>query len=57
LASLFRLPKFPPIPGMPSVSAPFACLAMGTLIVALMFWRADVVGAAAADRDVLQDVG
>lgn len=43
LASLFRLPKFPPIPGMPSVSAPFACLAMGTLIVALMFWRADVV--------------
>jgi predicted Zn finger-like uncharacterized protein len=43
LASLFRLPKFPPIPGMPSVSAPFACLAMGTLIVALMFWRTDVV--------------
>jgi hypothetical protein len=43
LANLFKLPKFPPIPGMPSVSAPVACAAMGALIVALMFWRADVV--------------
>ena len=40
LASLFRLPKFP---GMPSVSAPIACAAMGALVVALMFWRVDVV--------------
>ncbi|MGH6711573.1 MAG: MJ0042-type zinc finger domain-containing protein [Bradyrhizobium sp.] len=43
LASLFRLPKLPPIPGMPSISAPIACVAMGTLVVALMFWRTDVV--------------
>jgi predicted Zn finger-like uncharacterized protein len=40
LARLFTLPKFP---GMPSISAPIACLAMGALIVALMFWRTDVV--------------
>jgi predicted Zn finger-like uncharacterized protein len=40
LASLFRLPR---LPGMPSISAPIACAAMGALIVALMFWRADVV--------------
>jgi predicted Zn finger-like uncharacterized protein len=40
LARLFSLPK---LPGMPSISAPIACLAMGALIVALMFWRADVV--------------
>lgn len=43
LASLFRLPKLPPIPGMPPVSAPFACAAMGALVLALMFWRTDVV--------------
>ncbi|MBA2398402.1 MAG: zinc-ribbon domain-containing protein [Bradyrhizobium sp.] len=43
LASLFRLPKFPSIPGMLSISAPIACLAMGALVVALMFWRTDVV--------------
>ncbi|MBN8991116.1 MAG: zinc-ribbon domain-containing protein [Rhizobiales bacterium] len=43
LARLFRLPKFPPIPGMPSISARIACIAMGALIAALMFWRADVV--------------
>ena len=43
LASLFRLPRFPSIPGMPSVSAPIACAAMGALVVALMFWRVDVV--------------
>ena len=41
LASLFRLPKFPPIPGMPS--ARIACVAMGALVVGLMFWRSDVV--------------
>jgi predicted Zn finger-like uncharacterized protein len=40
LARLFSLPK---LSGMPSISAPIACLAMGALIVALMFWRADVV--------------
>ena len=43
LSNLFRLPKFPPIPGLPSISAPIACLAMGALVVALMFWRTDVV--------------
>ena len=43
LASLFKLPKFPPIPGLPSVGAPVACVAMSALIVALMFWRTDVV--------------
>ena len=40
LARLFRLPKFP---AMPSVGAPVACAAMGALIVALVFWRTDVV--------------
>jgi predicted Zn finger-like uncharacterized protein len=40
LARLFKLPK---LPGMPSVGAPVACAAMGALIVALMFWRTDVV--------------
>jgi len=43
LSRLFRLPKFPSIPGIPSVSAPIACLAMGALVVALLFWRTDVV--------------
>ena len=43
LASLFRLPKFLSIPGMPSISAPIACLAMGALVVALMFWRTEMV--------------
>jgi len=43
LPRLFKLPKFPPIPGMPSISAPVACAAMGALVVALMFWRTDVV--------------
>ena len=28
---------------MPSISAPVACAAMGALVVALMFWRTDVV--------------
>jgi predicted Zn finger-like uncharacterized protein len=43
LAGLFRLPKFPPIPGIPSISARVACVAMGALVVSLLFWRADVV--------------
>ena len=43
LARLFRLPIFPPIPGTTSISAPVACAAMGALVVALMFWRTDVV--------------
>src|SRR3981189_2904365 len=34
-ASLFRLP---PIPGMPSISLPVACAAMGALALALMIW-------------------
>ena len=42
LAKLFRLPKLPSI-RMPSISAPVACAAMGALVVALMFWRTDVV--------------
>ncbi|MBR1193931.1 MJ0042-type zinc finger domain-containing protein [Bradyrhizobium sp. AUGA SZCCT0160] len=42
LAKLFRLPKLPSM-RMPSVSAPVACAAMGALVVALMFWRTDVV--------------
>jgi len=40
LGKLFRLPR---LPGMPSISAPIACAAMAALIVALMFWRTDVV--------------
>jgi predicted Zn finger-like uncharacterized protein len=43
LASLFRLPRLPPIPGAPRVSLPVACAAMGALAVALIVWRADVV--------------
>jgi predicted Zn finger-like uncharacterized protein len=42
-ASLFRLPPLPLIPGMPRVSLPVACAAMGALALALMIWRADVV--------------
>ena len=42
LAKLFRLPRLPSI-RMPSISAPVACAAMGALVVALMFWRTDVV--------------
>jgi predicted Zn finger-like uncharacterized protein len=42
-ASLFRLPPLPPIPGMPRVSLPVACAAMGALVLALLIWRADVV--------------
>jgi predicted Zn finger-like uncharacterized protein len=40
LSRLFRLPKFP---GMPSVSAPVTCAAMAAMVVALLFWRTDVV--------------
>ena len=43
LARLFKLPKFLSIPRLPSLGAPIACVAMGTLVVALMFWRTDVV--------------
>ncbi|MBR1229745.1 zinc-ribbon domain-containing protein [Bradyrhizobium sp. AUGA SZCCT0176] len=42
LAKLFRLPKLPSM-RMPSIGAPVACAAMGALVVALMFWRTDVV--------------
>ncbi|MBR1209339.1 MJ0042-type zinc finger domain-containing protein [Bradyrhizobium sp. JYMT SZCCT0180] len=42
LAKLFRLPRLPSM-RMPSISAPVACAAMGALVVALMFWRTDVV--------------
>ena len=40
LTRLFRLPKFQ-VPGM--LSARIACVAMGALVAALMFWRTDVV--------------
>jgi predicted Zn finger-like uncharacterized protein len=43
LASLFRLPRRPPIPGLPRVSLPVACAAMGALAVALIVWRAEMV--------------
>jgi predicted Zn finger-like uncharacterized protein len=43
LASLFRLPRLPPIPGLPRVSLPVACAAMGALAVALIVWRAEMV--------------
>ena len=43
LASLFRLPKLPPIPGMPRMSLPVACAAMGALALALVIWRAEMV--------------
>ena len=43
LARLFRLPNFSLVPRMPRVSARIACVAMGALVAALMFWRTDVV--------------
>jgi predicted Zn finger-like uncharacterized protein len=43
LASLFRLPSLPPIPGMPRISLPVACAAMGALAMALVIWRAEMV--------------
>ena len=41
LAKLFRLPRLSM--RLPSISAPVACAAMAALVVALMFWRTDVV--------------
>jgi hypothetical protein len=37
------LPRLPPIPGLPRVSLPLACAAMGALAVALIVWRAEMV--------------
>lgn len=42
-ARLFVFPPLPRIPGMPSISLPIACAAMGALVLALMIWRVDVV--------------
>jgi predicted Zn finger-like uncharacterized protein len=43
-SSLFsRLFVFPPLPGMPSVSLPTACAAMGALVLALIIWRTEIV--------------
>jgi predicted Zn finger-like uncharacterized protein len=42
-ASLFQPPPLPPIPGMPTVSLPVACAAMGALVLALVIWRAEMV--------------
>lgn len=43
LSRLFVFPPLPRIPGMPRVSLPIACAAMGALVAALMIWRTDVV--------------
>jgi predicted Zn finger-like uncharacterized protein len=41
---LFRLPALPRLlPGKPMIGLPTACIAMGALAVALLFWRTDVV--------------
>jgi predicted Zn finger-like uncharacterized protein len=46
-ASLFSglvvFPPLPRIPGMPTVSLPTACAAMGALVLALIIWRAEIV--------------
>jgi len=56
-ASLFRLPPLPPIPGMPRVSLPVACAAMGALVLALTIWRADVVRLLPQTATFYQTVG
>jgi predicted Zn finger-like uncharacterized protein len=41
---LFRLPALPHLlPGKPVIGLPTACVAMGALVLALLFWRSDVV--------------
>lgn len=37
------MPPLPPIRGMPRISLPVACAAMGALALALIIWRVDVV--------------
>jgi predicted Zn finger-like uncharacterized protein len=37
----FRLPNI--FPGRPAIGLPTACVAMGALVLALIFWRSDVV--------------
>jgi len=39
----FRRPSLPRIPFMPTVGLPTACAAMGTMLLALVIWRGDVV--------------
>jgi predicted Zn finger-like uncharacterized protein len=41
-SKLFRLPALP-LPGKSMVGLPTACVAMGALVLALLFWRSDVV--------------
>ena len=43
LARLFSLPPFPPIPILRGVNLTMACGAMAALLLALLFWRNDVV--------------
>ena len=43
LRGLFRLPAFPRGSGKPLNKLPIACAAMAALVVALLFWRVDVV--------------
>ena len=40
LSKLFRLPA---LPGKPVIGLPTACVTMGALVLALLFWRSDVV--------------
>jgi len=42
VSRLFRLPTLP-LPGRPVIGLPTACVAMGALVLALLFWRSDVV--------------
>jgi predicted Zn finger-like uncharacterized protein len=57
LASLFRLPRLPPIPGMPRISLPVACAAMGALALALVIWRAEMVRLLPQTANFYQMVG
>jgi predicted Zn finger-like uncharacterized protein len=41
-SKLFRLPALP-LPGKSMIGLPTACVAMGALVLALLFWRSDVV--------------
>ena len=43
-ARIFRLPSFPRLrPARLAIGLPTACIAMGALVIALLFWRSDVV--------------
>lgn len=43
-ARIFRLPRLPRLlPARLAIGLPTACVAMGALVIALLFWRSDVV--------------